>query len=257
MKTNDSSTVIAIDIGSTNIHLGIVDTKQLISRFRVDFPLCKTAALLPDALGTLLSAQNVARPAMAVIGGGHSGAAAKVERLLKKAGVQSISHVKYHTGLPLRFSYVNLEKLGADRIAHALYAHRVFPDRDVIVISSGTAITIDAIDKKGGFSGGIIMAGADAQLQILHSSTNVLPQLSLSGAEIPEIGSSTESCMIAGTAHGIAGAMERIVGNYQKMFNGKAIVLATGGAWEATEKLVNFPYEKVPDMTLIGTALFL
>ena len=179
-----------------------------------------------------------------------------VEKALLSRGTASISHVKHHKGLPVSVRYDKPSTLGADRIADALYAAAVYPGRNVIIIDSGTAITVDLVNLKGEFLGGAILAGVEAQLKILHSSTGTLPLITTPADKIELPGTSTESCMQAGTAHGIAGAMNRLVRNYQSAVEEKCLVLATGGAWHVTESLVDFDFTAAPDMTLIGTALF-
>jgi pantothenate kinase type III len=63
--------------------------------------------------------------------------------------------------------------------------------------------------------------------------------------------------MQAGTLYGIAGAMNAIVSKYTRdLAPAPCRILATGGAWHMTAGLVDFAYEPVPDLTLIGTAFY-
>lgn len=248
--------VIAVDIGCTRAHVGLVDVSRRRCLFRRDFPSTKISSSLPDILdGTNAIARNFCRVPV-IIAGGRGIRASEVEKAFRSRGAASVSHVKYHKALPLPVRYAKPATLGADRIADALYAATVYPGRNVIIIDSGTAITVDLVTKCGGFSGGAILAGVDAQLRMLHSSTGILPFVSVSSRTTKLPGSSTESCMRAGTVYGIAGAMNLLVRRYQKSVDGKCIVLATGGAWHVTERLVDFEFVAVPDMTIIGTALY-
>jgi pantothenate kinase type III len=63
-------------------------------------------------------------------------------------------------------------------------------------------------------------------------------------------------CIQAGAAHGTAGALNHLVEKYKGLLGGKCTVLATGGAWHLTRKFVDFDFIEVPDMTLVGTGLF-
>ena len=104
--------------------------------------------------------------------------------------------------------------------------------------------------------GGAILAGIETQIRGLHAATNTLPAVAMPGKKIPLPGTSTEECMQAGAAHGTAGALNHLVRKYRSLLGGKCIVLATGGGWHVTSKLVDFKFIEVPDMTLIGTALY-
>jgi hypothetical protein len=55
---------------------------------------------------------------------------------------------------------------------------------------------------------------------------------------------------------GIAGGLARVVAKMQRQCGGSAKVLATGGAWKTLEPWADFDFRCVPDLTLVGTALF-
>ena len=260
MHSPDGTHVIALDIGSTRTHVGLIDLDSLTCLFRADFLSSDIPHYLQAALDKACDkAQADSRRqgfAPVVIGGGRTANAPLAEKIAAAAGAESIAHVRCHPRLPLAFCYEKPEALGADRIADALYARAAYEGQCAILIDSGTAITVDALSSERGFLGGVIMAGIDAQLQSLHAQTHVLPLLAIPENAIPFPGTSTESCMLAGAAQGTAGALNHLVREYQKLLGGQAVVLATGGAWRMTEKIVDFAFTTVPDMTLIGTALY-
>lgn len=242
--------VIAVDIGSTRVHAGIVDISRHSCLFRTDFPLSEISRRLPKAFGK----SKITIPT--VIAGGRKGNAKKAGRILKSCGVTTITGLKWLPNLPVRFNYDKPGTLGADRIADALYAVTVYPKRNVIIIDSGTAITVDALSNEAEFMGGAILAGIETQIRGLHAVTNTLPVVALPGKKIPLPGASTEQCMQAGAAYGTAGALNHLVRKYRSLLGGKCIVLATGGGWHVTSKLVDFKFIEAPDMTLIGMALY-
>lgn len=242
--------VIAIDIGSSNVHAGLVDAGRCSCIFRSDFP----AAGMNRRLAAFID--RIKTDASAVIGGGRSGAAKKAEKILRKKGHTSIVRLSWLPDLPVKFNYKNLSSLGADRIADALYAAAICPKRNVIIIDAGTAITIDAVSASGTFTGGVIMAGARTQIRGLCDAADALPAVALPSRKIPFPGGSTAQCMQAGAAHGTAGALNHLVRKYQRLLGGKCVVCATGGAWHLTRTLVDFDFIDAPDMTLIGTGLF-
>ena len=245
-----SDRVIAVDIGSTRVHAGLVATGKHSCLFRTDFPLSEMSRHLPGAFGKL----KINVPA--IIAGGREGYAQKAGRILKNLGITSIKNLRWLPSLPVRFNYDRPGTLGADRIADALYAVTVYPKRNVIIIDSGTAITVDAVSSKAEFMGGAILAGIETQLRGLHAATNTLPIVALPGKKVPLPGTTTEQCMQAGAVHGTTGALNYLVRKYRTLLGGKSIILATGGGWHVTKKFVDFKFIEVPDMTLIGTALY-
>jgi type III pantothenate kinase len=242
--------VLAVDIGSTNVHCGLVDIGKHSCIFRSDFPLSEMSRRLPKTLG------KVKTKVPAVIAGGRKGYAQKAGKILITCGVTSIATIRRVSGLPLRFRYDRPKTLGADRIADALYAVAVYPKRSVIIIDSGTAITVDIVNRAAEFRGGVIFAGIRTQLRGLHASTGTLPMVELTNTRIPLPGNSTVECLRTGAAHGTAGALNHLVREYRRFLRGECIVLATGGAWHLTRKLVEFDFIEVPDMTLIGMGLY-
>lgn len=253
-KKHDS--ILAIDIGCTRTHIGIVDIAQYKCLFRHDFLSTDIIRSLLEILDEKTVIDHEFHRNPVIISGGTGTRAIEVEKALQSRGAASITHVRHHKGLAVSIQYDKPSSLGADRIADALYANTLYPGKNVIVVDSGTAITIDMINSKGEFTGGAILAGVEAQLKILHSSTGTLPLITTPANKIQLPGTSTESCMQAGTAYGIAGAMNILVHNYQQTVEEACIVVATGGAWHVSESLVDFDFTAVPDMTLIGTALF-
>jgi type III pantothenate kinase len=252
MPDRDARRVLAVDIGSTRMHVGLVAAcrRKPTCLFRTDFPLSEMAERLPKALVKL----KFSVPA--VIAGGRKGHAKKAGDILKKRGVTSIAEIRPVPGLPVRFRYDRPKTLGADRIADALYAAAVYPKRNVVIIDAGTAITVDAVNNRAEFIGGAIFAGIGTQLCALHEAASALPLLTIPAGKILLPGRSTKQCLRAGAAHGTAGALNHLVKKYKSFLGGNCIVLATGGAWHLSKKLVDFRFIEAPDMTLIGTALY-
>jgi type III pantothenate kinase len=157
--------------------------------------------------------------------------------------------------LPLTISYARPRVLGADRVAAAVYCARRYRGRSCVVISAGTAVTVDYVTRGGRFAGGAITPGPSMQLIALAANTAALPLVGTvcRTARLP--GRDTLGCMAAGVRYGLAGALERIVEEYGKLSGGVDIVVATGGAWPLVAPLVRFAFRYEPDAVLLGTAL--
>ena len=90
----------------------------------------------------------------------------------------------------------------------------------------------------------------------LHTATLTLPLLHPTARAVPVLSDSTAGCMQAGVVHGIAGGLNHLVRTYQTLLGGKCVVLATGNGWRLLQNYVAFGFTHVPDLTLIGTALY-
>lgn len=102
-------------------------------------------------------------------------------------------------------------KMGADRVALALAAMQAFPGRNCLVISLGTCITYNFINKAGVFLGGRIAPGLQMRLDMMHEKTALLPLVAMEQTgPIPLIGYNTETHLSGGT---VAGVLYEIQGN--------------------------------------------
>ena len=244
---------LAIDIGNTNTRIGLVDAHAMRCDARETIPTARAV----DELGPIAARLHARAPEAPVIAG------TTVRRLrsalddaLAYAGVAPVSWLACHPQLPVTIGYRDPRDLGHDRLANLLFAHAAYPGRDVIIINSGTAITVDCLAHGAEFIGGAILPGITLQLASLHEGTAELPEVNTSANLDGKPGASTEECMITGVYEGVAGALERLVGNFRRQMSDDCLVLATGGAWPQHGVAFGFECRYIRDLTLIGIALF-
>jgi pantothenate kinase type III len=120
--------------------------------------------------------------------------------------------------LGFRLDYRRPETIGPDRLAclaGLLGQDDASNTRCGIAIDMGSALTLDGLDRRKCFSGGVIAPGLQAGLEALRLSTPDLPAIRLPDAEaaalVPGVGGSTESAMLAGAIWGFAGLVECLV----------------------------------------------
>ena len=256
---NGAPPILAVDIGNSSVHVGLVDATARRCLRRFDPPLSAVRDRLPRALEKAVLLGRKANPAAprAVIAGNNAGMVLRVRALLKECGVTEITDLAWRAGLPVRFRYKSPSRLGADRIADALYAAAAYPERNAIIIGVGTAVTVNALTAGGDFIGGVIFPGPAAQLHALHEAAPALPLIDLTEKTASLPGASTRECMRSGVVHSVAGGLDHLVRQFGKALGGKCTVLSTGGGWHTVKEYVDFKSIEVADMTLIGTALYL
>ncbi len=247
--------LLAVDIGNTNITIGVFDGTKMKATWRVATGVHR----MPDEYASLMlhlfehegiAASKITDTILCSVVPPLTGVFEemcrhylKVSPLLVEAGVK--------TGV--RISMDNPREVGADRIVNAVAAHHLYGGA-VIVIDLGTATTFDAVSKKGDYLGGAIAPGIAIATEALFARTAVLPRVELTHPQ-RAIGRNTVAAMQSGIVFGYAGLIEGIVARIKEELGGKAKVVATGGYAELLARETPAIDEVNPDLTLIGLRL--
>jgi type III pantothenate kinase len=254
MNKPEDKLVLSIDIGNSYAKTGIVSVDNLECLDKSTIPSSTIATGFSEILDSILDKVEAKHISRTVISSVKSTALTEVETVLKKKEIKNVIKFEYNKNLPVIINYSKPETLGSDRLANLLYANKAYPGRNCILICAGTAIVIDLLKSNAEFSGGSILPGLDMQFGALHEHTDALPLVNYSELiAIP--GKSTEECIKAGVVYGTSGAIMNIVNQYSKHFD-DALILASGGGWQRISSFISFQHVYIPDMTLIGTALF-
>ena len=131
------------------------------------------------------------------------------------------------TPTPLEIAYRTPETLGSDRIAAAVGAWSEAPNRNILVIDAGSAITVDFVSKDGKYNGGNIAPGIKMRLRALHEYTSRLPMVDKEG-DIPAIGYDTETAIRSGVINGICHEIDGYINEFKQKYC-DVLVFLTGG----------------------------
>ncbi len=247
--------LLAVDVGNTNITIGIFDGSKLKATWRVATGVHRMADEYASLMLNLFERQGISAskitdailcsvvPPLVGVFEEMCRRYLKVSPLVIEAGVK--------TGV--RISMDNPREVGTDRIVNAVAAHHLYGGA-VIVIDLGTATTFDAVSEEGDYLGGAIAPGIAIATEALFSRTAVLPRVELTHPK-RAIGRSTVAAMQSGIVFGYAGLIEGIVTRIQEELGGKAKVVATGGYAELLARETSAIEEVNPDLTLIGLRL--
>lgn len=152
--------------------------------------------------------------------------------------------------LPIINRYATPQTLGVDRLAGSCGAVQLFPDRNTLVIDTGTCITYDFTDAGKNYYGGGISPGLAMRFQAVHTFTARLP-LVKPGEDIPLIGNSTESCIQSGIVNGTIAEMEGIIARYRQKYPDLQVILCGGDAAFFENQLKATIFAS-PDLVLLG-----
>jgi type III pantothenate kinase len=245
--------LLVIDVGNTNIVLGLFQGEALIRQFRIQTVKGRTS----DETGTLL----VGLLAQAQLPSKLSGAILccvvpdQVQMLTETCrtcfGVQPlVVGPGTRTGMPILAD--NPREVGADRIVNGVAAYsRV--GAACIVVDFGTATTFDCISEAGEYLGGAIAPGYHISAEALFRSASKLPRVE--AAQPPSVvGRNTIHSMQSGLYYGyvslVDGMVDRITQELE--LQRPATVLATGGLAESIARSSTTITEVVLDLTLQG-----
>jgi type III pantothenate kinase len=237
--------LLAVDIGNTSIKFGIYDDEVLLSRFSITTSRVQDQNALQKEIGTNLDHPISGALLCSVV---PDAAASAIEYLRTKQipTLQASNDLDY--GLTVR--HEPLSALGTDRLVNALGAVEKY-GAPAIVCSFGTATTIDVIDAKRVFLGGIIAPGIKTSARALKLNTSQLPDISI---EIPDrlIGNTTESAIRSGIVFGHAAMIEGLIKRMTGEIGGDPVVIATGGFASLVAGMTNMIDTVDENLTLDG-----
>ena len=221
--------LLAIDIGNTNVTLGVFDDDILTFTARLSTDHGKTADQYAIEIKDVLTLYgqdftNVEDCIIAsVVPAVGNAVSMAVSNLCHIVPLSLGPGVK--TGLNIKID--NPGQLGADLVAGSVAALSEYT-LPCIIIDMGTASTISVIDKNGALIGGAIAAGVHLTLKALWENTSQLPAIHI---EAPHsvIGANTIECMQSGLVFGTAAMLDGMIERIEAELGSTATIVATGG----------------------------
>ncbi len=248
--------LLAVDIGNTNIVLGVYKNKKLLHHSRIATHPHRTSEEYGILIKSLLDTDRidikkikglivscVVPPLLTVF-----------EEALKRYFKVRPIIVNHKTSTGIKICYTNPKEVGADRIVNAVAAYHEFGGH-VIIIDFGTATTFCAVSAKGEYLGGVIVPGITISAEALFARAAKLPAVELIRPE-RVIGKDTISSMQSGIIYGYAGMVDAIVERIKAEMKWKnPMVIATGGLVELIAPETKTIKKIRPSLTLEGLRL--
>ncbi|ATE58571.1 type III pantothenate kinase [Thauera sinica] len=232
--------ILLVDAGNTRVKWRLVGADAATPRAegacthdeieRLGAPLARYAPI------TRIVGTNVAGPAVA----GHFAALAQAWGVVPEWVTPTASCA----GVTNR--YDDPAQLGADRWAALIGARRLHAG-DCLVVSAGTATTVDLLTADGCFEGGLILPGVELMQRALASGTAQLPLTEGHFAPAPRC---TADAIRSGCLQAQAGAVERMF--RQIADRPDPLCLLAGGAADAFAPLLGLPLRRVDSLVLPG-----
>jgi len=246
--------LLAIDIGNSEITLGLFSADQAVTQWRMTTVTLRTPDEWMSTLTAyLVQAGHSPNEVRAVICASVAPAVtqALMEGVEKAVGIAPVL-VGPESELPIELDVEEPMTVGADRVVNTLAASQLY-HRDTIVVDFGTATTFDCITADGRFIGGVIAPGIRAAADDLARRTAKLPATELTPPP-RVIGRRTEDCVRAGVLFGAADATDGLVRRIKAEWPNESVpfVVATGGLASRMAELSEEIDKIEPGLTLIG-----
>jgi type III pantothenate kinase len=221
--------LLTLDMGNTNITIGVFRGDQLLFESRVatdDRKMEDEYAVELMDIFRLYGIETV-RFQGAIISSVVPALDLRIRRAVEKiTGVTPMQvGPGLKTGINIRID--NPAQLGADLLIGAVAAIAQY-GAPCIIWDLGTATTVSVVDKSGAFRGGAIMAGVNTALNSLIATTSLLPRISTE-APANVIGTNSVASLQSGTVFGTAAMLDGMCDRIEQELGYPATVIATGG----------------------------
>ena len=222
--------LLCIDVGNTNIVLGVTDGDRIVDHWRIRTEKEATADELGILIGNLFRLSGIRRKDISDVI-----VSCVVPPLLNS--IEEVSSRYFNvkplivgpglkTGMPIH--YPNPKEVGADRIVNAVAAYEKY-HTGLIIVDFGTATTFDCVSHEGAYLGGAIAPGVTISCEALFQTASKLPRVEIFTKPDNVIAKDTINSMRVGIIYGYAGLVDGITNRIKKEAGRDLTVIATGG----------------------------
>lgn len=246
------SMLLAIDVGNTNITLGLYAGDELGPRWR----LATAHERMPDEYGLQfygmldhagVKPEQLQGICMASVVPPLTG---KIEAACEKYLGRKPLIVDAGVRTGVRIRYEDPRAVGADRIVDAAAVQKLYGG-PACVVDFGTATTFDAITKEGDYLGGAIAPGIEIAAEALFLRAAKLPRVDLQRPP-NAVGRNTTHAMQSGLLFGYTGLVEGMITRFRQELGSEMKVIATGGLAEIMARETDMIEIIAPWLTLDG-----
>jgi type III pantothenate kinase len=204
---------LCIDIGNTAIKYGVFDQDQLVEHGHSMESLRK------------VDAGKITKAILSSVANSEIVLAWLNEQQIDFQPLSAVEH------MPFTSVYTTPETLGSDRKAAVAGALKKFPSQNSLVITAGSCLTYNLVNRKNEFLGGAISPGINMRLKALHQFTAQLPIVAIQAAPAVQwIGGNTVESIQVGVYRAVLNEIEGFIGQFQADFENLNILICGGDA---------------------------
>ncbi|HMM72750.1 MAG TPA: type III pantothenate kinase [Rhodocyclaceae bacterium] len=244
-------TLLCIDAGNTRGKWGLHTGHELVhgvGRGAVDRWLAQDTFDYAELGRDTLRARWATADRAVIANVAGAGVAQAIQHALAGLDMPVLTVQARRSQCGVRNDYERPEQLGADRWAALIGARRLHAGA-CLVVSVGTATTVDVLSERGVFLGGLILPGPQLMRASLSQRTADLP---FSQGRYTDLPRNTDDAIASGCTHAQVGAIERM---YTRVHGRpSALCLLTGGGAGEISAHLSIPHRPVPELVLEGLA---
>jgi len=249
--------IIAIDIGNTNINIGLfLDGEEQYIKTVPGQNEKELAEVLEAAWKQVLSAKNSENKKVKgtiVVSSVKPVWTEVVRKIAEQASGQKMLVIGKDVPLPMPLFVDEPAKVGTDRVVAAAAAYAVV-ESAVVVADFGTAVTIDLVDEHGVFQGGVIFPGFELSTMALNEHTAQLPKVNVTKPAEP-YGKNTNDAINCGVYYAAVAALQEVIRRYAEKIGRWPQTVLTGSAAKLIQSDCAFIDSFVPNLVVKGIVL--
>ncbi len=249
--------IIAIDIGNTNIAIGLFlegredfiesipggSAEKLTSRLKSAW----------EKIPLVEGSREKKRNGVIVVSSVKPAWTETIAQIAESELNEEIHIIGKDIPLPMSLWVDEPDKVGTDRVVSAAAAYAVVEDA-VVVADFGTAVTIDLVDQNGIFRGGVICPGFEISAKALRDNTAQLPNIKVTRPKGP-YGRNTVDAINCGLYYSIVGALQEIIRRYAEEIGRWPQTIITGSGAKTIQADCEFIDNYVPNLVVKGIVL--
>jgi type III pantothenate kinase len=249
--------IIAVDIGNTNISIGFFldDKEQSIESIpggslkKLKDCLKSVWSKIPIAAGS----KEKKHDGVIIISSVKPAWTKIIRQLAEDELGEKVYVIGKDVPLPISMWVDEPDKVGTDRVVSAAAAYDVVQDA-VVVADFGTAVTIDLVDEKGIFLGGVICPGFEISAKALKNNTAQLPKAKITRPNAP-YGKNTIDAINCGLYYSAVGMLEEVIRRYAEQIGRWPQTIITGSGARTIKDDCEFIDSFVPNLVVKGIVL--
>ncbi|MCC9165329.1 type III pantothenate kinase [Pontibacter harenae] len=227
---------LVVDIGNTGTKYGVFENSQLVKQGYFE-----AKSQLPEVVANSTFDNAIV-----------ASVAKETQNIRQELSVRGkLLELTPQAALPINILYKTPETLGVDRIAGAVGAKFLFPQRNCLVIDAGTCITYDFTDNQGQYHGGGISPGINMKFKALHTFTGRLPLVQQTSEHFPLTGQTTQESILSGVLAGTCAEVNGIIQAYEQKSEDLLVILCGGDAGFFETNLKGRIFV-IPELVLLG-----
>jgi type III pantothenate kinase len=249
--------IIAVDIGNTNITIALYlkDEEQFIKSVsgRSREKLTDIFKSAWDKIPIAKSSKEGKRDGVIVVCSVKPAWTKLIQEIARDFLGEKLHIIGENIPLPMTLWVDEPDKIGTDRVVSAAAAYAVVKDA-VAVADVGTAVTIDLVDEKGVFLGGVICPGLEISARALKEHTAQLPKAKVTRPKAP-YGKNTTEAINCGLYYSAVATVQEVIRRYAENLGKWPHTVLTGSAAKIIKDDCDFIDSYVPNLVIKGIFL--